>query len=926
VIKKILRNFLRLLAGWVVRFHRPKQLILKLISLSPTRVDDWLRRAIAPVVKMDGLPPNVPDQLSANEKILLRDLSGRQFKRQSNRGNTGEKMRLAYFSPMPPQKSGISNYSAMLLPQLASRFEIDVIVNQKTVDDSALEPAYRVMDYEYFRKHAGEYDRILYHMGNSSFHTHMFEALEHWPGVVVLHDFFLGHVIRHMDNVSPGYLAQCLYQGWGFSLLSERKNNLHSEDIIWDCPLNAGVLQNALGIIAHSQFCRSLTEEFYGNSCHQNWHFIPHLRDPAPEIDKRSVRDKLGIPATAFVVCSFGHITPTKLHDRILRAWQSSRLYSNPDCWLVFVGELAEGPHRRIIISLIHKTSSPRIKITGWVDAKTFDCYLAAADAAVQLRSRSRGETSGAVIDCLNHGLSTIVNSHGTMVDLPEQSVYRLPDEFEDQELITGLEKIYFNSGLRQSLATTARTTILENHSPSTCGELYYQAIENIYKQKEPYWTAIDKVLDLMPVINDSGIRLDRVPPDLKKSFSPLFHRPQLLVDVSAIVHVDLQTGIERVVRAQLLELVASPLSGYRVEPVYLYNSNGNWHYHYARSYGWRLLEVPYFPPGDEKVDFTRDDILYIPDLKAHSVVSAHKDGLFRAIKIVGTTINVLIHDILPVSHPEYFPSWAKANHEAWLRVISECSDQIICVSRSVADEYRNWLELQSPVLTSLPVLSVNHHGANISASKPTTGLPRKAKTILSKLAKAPTFLMVGTIEPRKGYLETLEVFERLWQAGLQANLVIVGKEGWMNLPPGERKNIPETIKRLAWHPRRDKQLFWLSGISDEFLEAIYASSECLIAASIAEGFGLPLIEAAQHGMAIVARDIAVFREVAGDFALYFDERENNLENVLRSLLSRYERSEYPTSKRMPLRSWSDNVEQLKQILLAGHEHGAEEE
>ena len=78
-------------------------------------------------------------------------------------------------------------------------------------------------------------------------------------------------------------------------------------------------------------------------------------------------------------------------------------------------------------------------------------------------------------------------------------------------------------------------------------------------------------------------------------------------------------------------------------------------------------------------------------------------------------------------------------------------------------------------------------------------------------------------------------------------------------------------MERLRNHPELGKQLIWLDGISDEYLEKIYAESTCLIAASEGEGFGLPLIEAAQHRMPILARNIPVFQEVAGPHAMYFE-------------------------------------------------------
>ncbi len=73
-----------------------------------------------------------------------------------------------------------------------------------------------------------------------------------------------------------------------------------------------------------------------------------------------------------------------------------------------------------------------------------------------------------------------------------------------------------------------------------------------------------------------------------------------------------------------------------------------------------------------------------------------------------------------------------------------------------------------------------------------------------------PSFLMVGTIEPRKGYLQTVEAFSELWNEGIDVNLVIVGKEGWIGLPDDMRRDIPKTVECLPHHPELNKRLFWL--------------------------------------------------------------------------------------------------------------------
>jgi glycosyltransferase involved in cell wall biosynthesis len=182
---------------------------------------------------------------------------------------------------------------------------------------------------------------------------------------------------------------------------------------------------------------------------------------------------------------------------------------------------------------------------------------------------------------------------------------------------------------------------------------------------------------------------------------------------------------------------------------------------------------------------------------------------------------------------------------------------------------------------------------------------------------------MVGTIEPRKGYLPVLDAFDQLWGQGLDVNLIIVGAEGWRHLPRDMRRTIPQILARVHSHCERGKRLFWLNGPSDEYLEKIYASSSCLIAASEGEGFGLPLIEAAQHGLPVIARDIPVFREVAGEHAFYFAAEKPDLAQAIKEWLELYHKGKHPKSDAMPSITWTQSVERVKDILLRGDWHAS---
>jgi glycosyltransferase involved in cell wall biosynthesis len=236
-----------------------------------------------------------------------------------------------------------------------------------------------------------------------------------------------------------------------------------------------------------------------------------------------------------------------------------------------------------------------------------------------------------------------------------------------------------------------------------------------------------------------------------------------------------------------------------------------------------------------------------------------------------------------------------------WIRSVSEIADGIICISRTVADEFYQWLSRSDCSRQSPLSIGFFHLGADLHASVPTKGLTPDAASILVKLRSHPSFLMVGTLEPRKGHRQALAAMEGLWSEGIDANLVIVGKEGWM---------MEDFIKGVRQHPENNRRLFWLRGISDEMLDQVYRSSRALLAASEGEGFGLPLIEASQYGLPIIVRDIPVFREVAGENAYYFRaNKPEDLADALQKWLSLGDA--VPYSRGLSYLTWQQSSGQL---------------
>lgn len=835
------------------------------------------------------------------------------------------KPKLAVVSPFPPEKSGIADYSAELLPELARFYDIDVIVAQKKITTPWLVVNCGVQTIDGFLQNAHRYSRVLYHFGNSPYHQYMFDLLVQVPGVVVLHDFYLGDVnyYRESHALLPYAWTCALYNSHGYGALTERFRVENEVDVVRKYPANFEVVQRATGVIVHSEYSRSLAGEWYEKEIAADWKVIPLLRASCTKFDRVEYRTTLGLKPDDFVVCSFGMLGPGKLNHRLLNAWLASDLAKNTNCILVFVGENHGGEYGAELLNTIQRSGlGKRIRITGWTDTATFRDYLAAADMGVQLRTFSRGETSAAVLDCMNFSLPTIVNANGSMAELPTDAVCMLPDEFEDRELVDALENLWKNDERRSELGRRAQEVIMTRHAPRACAEQYAAAIEQFHaRSQNDAHSLVKAIADLegyLPTDSECGTLAGSI------AYTLPITKPtrQLFIDVSAIFRNDLKTGIQRVVRALLKELLQTPPSGYRIEPVYLADLGHKWHYRYAREWTSGALGIQGDWMSDEAIEYCTGDIMLVADFTGGLAVEAERSGVFAQLKNNSVKLCFIVYDLLPIQMPDVFPP-GQFGFVEWINAVNRVADGVICISSAVAEEFRLWAEISGSQRLKPFKIDWFHLGADVESSAPTRGLPKNARQILTRINARPSFLMVGTIEPRKGYMQTLEAFTELWKNGSDTNLIIVGGEGWKSLPDDMRRTIPEITNRLRNHPELNKRLYWLEGVSDEYLEKIYASSTCLISASEGEGFGLPLIEAAQHGLPIIARDIPVFREVAGDYAFYFSGLESgDLADAIKQWLLLNAEGKAPQSDTMPYLTWRESAVQLVSRLLQEEEVG----
>jgi glycosyltransferase involved in cell wall biosynthesis len=279
-----------------------------------------------------------------------------------------------------------------------------------------------------------------------------------------------------------------------------------------------------------------------------------------------------------------------------------------------------------------------------------------------------------------------------------------------------------------------------------------------------------------------------------------------------------------------------------------------------------------------------------------------------RKLRSFGAHVFFICYDLLPITHPDFFRKFSRVVYRQWFEAVLE-SDGVLFISHATKSEFDRIVMREtgnSPVRTRNGVLF-------LASSQPPAGIVKKS-SLRNFVGKEDfNFLMVGTLEPRKGYSEVLDAFDRLWAKGAGHTLTIVGAPGWKtDILLSRIRKHPEFRKKLRWWPEADDSLLW----------ELYAGSDALIANSVAEGFGLPLVEAAHVGLPIIAARIDSFVEIAGDNAFYINPDElgsdglTGVEKAVREWCDVAKRGVHPDSRGIEPRSWDQVSEELLDLLL----------
>ena len=355
--------------------------------------------------------------------------------------------RLAVWSPLPPSPSGIADYVAESLPALARHFDVETVSEEPRT--------------------APEADLHLYHLGNSPAHGFVYRAARARPGVVVLHDWSLHHLVLS-ETVErgdvPGYLREMrrAYGETGAFVGRQVARALGGDLLPALFPLNDRVLEGSLGVVTLSaQTAGRVARRLPGRP---QLHLPHHLSLPIePPPSRAESRSRLGLPADAFIVTAPGLATVNKRLDVAVRVMARLRA-ENPEAVLVIAG--ASDPRLPLEAWARDAGLGDGLRVTGRLELADFERHLAAADVVLALRFPSHGEMSGAVVRALGVGRPVLVSAGSAAADeFPEGVVVPVdPGPGEEAEVEAFLRHLRGSPDLRERIGVLAALHLRAGH------------------------------------------------------------------------------------------------------------------------------------------------------------------------------------------------------------------------------------------------------------------------------------------------------------------------------------------------------------------------------------------------------------------------------------------------------------------------------
>ncbi|MBZ5728634.1 MAG: methyltransferase domain-containing protein [Acidobacteriia bacterium] len=377
-------------------------------------------------------------------------------------------MRVAFFSPLPPARSGIADYSEALVESLKPLVSLEVF-------SSAAQP------YS-----PGQFDIALYHVGNNEWHDFVYQTALRHPGVVVMHESNLHHLaadltIRRGDW--DAYVRECEYNGGAAArAFAERVRRREVGPDYEGLPMTRRLLEAARGLVVHSRYMEAEMRSagFAGPVA-----VIPHGAW-IPEADRNGYRHKLGLDETTPLIGIFGYLKPYKRIAESLRAFRRVVRLA-PNARMILAGE----PHPEFPLEPMIRSLglSANVRVLGFVPIADFVGYLGACDIVLNLRYPTVGESSGTLLRSLGLGKAVLVSEVGSFQEFPEDVCLKVPVGPGEEDLIFEyLNLLVSRPEVARAMGARARDYVARECNWSAAARSYASFLEAVVEGRE--WAA----------------------------------------------------------------------------------------------------------------------------------------------------------------------------------------------------------------------------------------------------------------------------------------------------------------------------------------------------------------------------------------------------------------------------------------------------
>ena len=389
-------------------------------------------------------------------------------------------MKIALFSPLPPLKSGISDYTEEMLPLLRKYFEIDLYVDPKFVpEDPSLRSNFGVFPFRPDSFSPSDYDAVVYHMGNYyPAHRFVYEGLRRNPGIVVLHDYVLQGFYARRAEVEKGFgeykrLLETYYGGAGAEIADSVARKVQPP--IWeteealDFPLNEEILNLATGVVAHSDFVKERVQARTSKPVVK----IPHHGHVLKTLDREVERRAWGIGPEDVLISSLGYVNRNRRYELVIAALDE---LADPRLRYFIAGE-----DRGRLLRNVVACSNTRISMQSYLPLEKLESLIVASDICVNLRYPTMGESSGSLLRQMGYARPTLITNCGAYAEIPDWAAVKVEPDIDEAALLKAyLAALSDDRDFRQSLGLEASAYVRSDCALEKCVRGYADFITAI--------------------------------------------------------------------------------------------------------------------------------------------------------------------------------------------------------------------------------------------------------------------------------------------------------------------------------------------------------------------------------------------------------------------------------------------------------------